>query len=403
MSKQKSETLGPPDWILLGATAALIAVGLMMVYSSTFDFAYDAYGEPAYFFKRQATSMCIGAVAMFLVSQVHYRHWKKVSIPLMLLTIGLLIVLAVTEERLLLERSVSPVEFAKLTVVIYIGHWLASKRVEQLRRLPVGPLPFTIIVGIVAGLVIVQPDLSEALVIVLVSVAMFFLAGAQLLQFVIGILGGGVAFGLVVTRIDYAMDRLTPYLEAWRDPLHSSNFQLRQGLIALGSGGILGMGPGNGRMKYLWLPAVHTDSIFALIGEELGMIGCLFIVALFALIVYRGFRIAVQCTDPFGRLLAVGITCWLSMQALINMAVVTGTIPFAGITLPFISVGGSSLIMCMIGIGILLSISRVANGAEVGVHQPSLWTEPNPAETGEPGASRSWASQHRNSNLESGA
>jgi cell division protein FtsW len=213
-------------------------------------------------------------------------------------------------------------------------------------------------VGVVTGLVVAQPDLSEALLIILVSVAMFFLAGADLLQFAIGIVGGTGAFAFVVTRLPHAIKRLEPYLSELRDPLHSANEQLSRGLLALGSGGIAGLGPGNGRMKYQWLPAAHTDSIFAVIGEELGFVGCLLLIGLYALFVYRGLRIASLAPDGFGRLLAAGITCWIAFQALINMLVVTGTIPFTGIALPFISVGGSSLIMCLAGVGILLSVSR---------------------------------------------
>jgi cell division protein FtsW len=290
----------------------------------------------------------------------------KVSIPLMLLVVGTLLALVLLpdRQRLLIGQSVSPVELAKLAVVVYIGHWLASKRAEQLRRLPVGPLPFTIIVGAVAGLVVAQPDISEALVIVLVAIAMYFLAGADLLQFGVGIVGGGAAFVLVVSQLQPVIERFEPFWSAWKDPLVSDNpalWQLRNGLIAMGSGGVLGLGPGSGRMSYRWVPYAHTDSIFAIVGEELGLVGCLTVIGLFALVVYRGLRIARRSPDSFGALLAVGITCWISLQALINMAVVTGTIPFSGIALPFISVGGSSLVTCMLGIGIMLSISRVAD------------------------------------------
>jgi cell division protein FtsW len=382
---------------------ALITIGLMMVYSTTFDYGHREFGDPARFFKRQTMWMGVGATLMFAASQLHYRHWMKFSIPLLLATLGMLLVLAISQERLLLEQSVSPVEMAKLTVVIYIGHWLASKRVEQLRRLPVGPLPFTIIVGVVAGLVIVQPDLSEALLIVLVSVAMFFLAGADLLQFIVGALGGGAAFALVVSRLPYAVMRLQPHLTEWKDPLNSTNDQLRQGLIALGSGGLFGLGPGNSRMKYRWLPAAHTDSIFAIVGEELGLVGCVLLVLLFAVIVYRGFRIAEQAVDPFGRLLAIGITCWISLQALINMAVVTGTVPFAGIALPFISVGGSSLVACMVGIGIMLNISRVSNRTGPRVRHTTLWTGRQDGQSKGSDTRPSWASQHHGSNPEPGA
>ncbi len=369
MFRRLKRILGPPDWVLLGTTMALIALGLMMVYSSSSDLGYRDYGDAAYFLKRQLAWLGIGLVALFIAARLEYRHWMKFSIPVMALTLLLLAFLVLFGEgRLLVGTSVSPVEMAKLAMVIYIAHWLSSKA-GQLGRLPYGLLPFTIMVGVMAGLVMAQPDLSEAIVIVLVAFCLFFLAGADLIQFAIGIIGGTGAFVFVITRLPHAMDRLRPYLQEFRDPLHSSNFQLSQGLIGLGSGGILGLGAGNGRMKFQWLPAAHTDSVFAVVGEELGLVGCLLLVGLFILFAYRGLQIAGKAPDSFGRLLGLGVTCWISFQALINMAVVTGTIPFTGIALPFISVGGSSLVTCMVGVGIMLSVSRAANTGGVPVYE----------------------------------
>jgi cell division protein FtsW len=367
------EALGPPDWILFFTTLAIIALGLMMVYSSTSDLGYRDYGDAAHYVKRQALWLLVGMVAMIVVMRVPYRYWTKVSILVMAVTLILLIILAVFKEgRLLFERSVSPVELAKLAVVIYIGHWLSSKS-EVLGRLPYGLLPFTIMVGVVVGLVMAQkpPDISEAMVIVIVAVVMFFMAGADLLQFAIGILGGGAAFAFVVSQLPHALIRLQPYWDEMKDPLHKGSDQLRQGLIAMGSGGLLGLGAGNGRAKYQWLPVAHTDSIFAVIGEELGLVGCLLLVGLFALLAYRGLRIATKAPDAFGRLMALGVTTWITFQALVNMAVVTGSIPYTGITLPFISVGGSSLVACMVGIGVVLSISRVVNAEGATTHEAS--------------------------------
>jgi cell division protein FtsW len=363
MNNRPTESTGSIDWILLGAVGALVAVGLMMVYSSTFDMGYRLHGDSAYFLKRQLTWLAIGVMALIVVTRLRYQHWMKLSLVIMVAALLLLVVLVVFGRgRHLLGNSISPAELAKLAIVIYISHWLFSKG-ELLRRLPYGLLPFTIIVGLVAGLVMAQPDLSEALVIVLMSVAMFFLAGADPLQFAIGILGGSAAFAFVITRLPVAVQRLQPYLADWRNPLGSTNDQLKQGLMALGSGGVLGLGPGNGRMKYMWLPAAHTDSVFAVVGEEMGLVGCVALIALFAVVAYRGFRIAEKAPDGFGRLLACGITCWIVFQALINIAVVTGTMPFTGIVLPFISVGGSSLVTCLVGVGIMLSISRCSDRA----------------------------------------
>ena len=363
--RAKSEVLGPPDWILLFTTLAIIAMGLMMVYSSTSDMGYRDYEDAAYFFRRQVTWLLVGFVAMIVAIRLPYRFWTKVSIPIMAVTLVMLVILALFKEgRLLVGQSVSPVELAKLAVVIYIGHWLSSKS-EVLSKLPYGLLPFTIMVGVVVGLVMAQtpPDISEAMVIVVVAVVMFFMAGADIMQFAIGILGGGAAFAFVVSRVPHTIIRLRPYLEEMRDPLNSSNDQLVQGLVALGSGGFLGMGAGSGRAKYQWLPAAHTDSIFAVIGEELGLLGCLVLIGLFVLLAYRGLRIASLAPDTFGRLMALGVTTWITFQALVNMAVVTGAIPYTGITLPFVSVGGSSLGACMVGIGHSISRAATAHGA----------------------------------------
>ena len=358
-----------------------------MVYSSTFDMGFRLYEDAAYFFKRQLAWMVIGVVAMVIAARVHYRHWMKLSIAIMAGSVLMLLVLVIVGTgRQLWGSSISPVEMAKLAVVIYISHWLASKG-ELLRKLPYGLLPFTVMVGLVAGLVVAQPDLSEALLIVLMSVAMFFLAGADVIQFIIGILGGGAAFAFVISRLPPAMERLQPFLLDWRDPLHSTNNQLVEGLIAIGSGGLFGLGPGNGRMKYMWLPAGHTDSIFAIIGEELGLVGCIGVLLLYAIVAYRGFRIADRAPDAFGRLLSLGITCWITFQATINIAVVTGTIPFTGIALPLISVGGSSLVTCLVGLGIMLSVSRAAN-AEAEARSPEFEAIRTAAPAAEPRPSR---------------
>jgi cell division protein FtsW len=377
--KTKQQNLASVDWILLLAVLGLAALGLMLVYSTTSELGHQLHGDSSYFVRRQLQWLGLGLIAVFVGSRFSYQHWTKVSIPVMagaLFTLAILVLFR--EGRLLFGQSVSPAEMAKLAMIIYIAHWLSSKE-GLLGTLPYGLLPFTIMVGVMAGLVMAQPDISEALLIVLVSVAMFFLAGADVIQFVIGIVGGGAAFTFVVTQFPHAMERLTPYIQEFRDPLHSGNVQLKQGLMAFGSGGLLGLGPGSGRMKFQWLPAAHTDSIFAAAGEELGLLGCLLIIGLFGVIAYRGMRIASQAPDSFGRLLALGISCWFSFQALMNMAAVTGTIPFTGIALPFISLGGSSLVTSMMGVGILLSVSRAAVEKV-----PAAWGRSGVAKRGEP-------------------
>jgi cell division protein FtsW len=361
----------------------------MMVYSSTAYIGQQALGDPAYFFRRQLTNLGLGLLLAVVVTWLPHRFWMKVSIPIMLLALAALFAVVITAQggRMLAGRSIAPSEPAKLAVIIYIAHWLASKG-DLIRRLPYGLLPFTIIVGLVAGLVIKQHDTSEAAVIVLASATMFFLAGADVIQLLIGAAGGIGAFALILTQIapHLGLARIETFVASWGAPLTQGEWQLRQGLIALGSGGLLGVGPGKGAMKYYWLPTPHNDSIFAIIGEELGLIGCLVLLCLYAVIAYRGFRIASLAPDSFGRLLATGVTCWITFQALINMAVVTGIIPITGTTLPFISAGGSSLVSCLTGVGVLLSISRVT------VAQKSSFD-----------VRRSKRNQYQGSNLEEGA
>jgi cell division protein FtsW len=368
MSEPKSERLGAPDWFLLGATLALVGIGILMIYSSTLYTAYLYYdGDLMAVARRQLQIFAIGVAFAVLANFVHYRHLKKLSIAAMVAALIALLILVLLPDNLrrleIFRQSLSPVEPAKLAIVIYLAHWLSS-RSDQLKRVPYGLLPFTIIVGATAGLVVAQPDISEATVIVLVAVAMFYVAGADTFQFLVGLLGGGITFWLVLNRLNHAVERVEPFWESLRNPLESSEQQLYYGLRGMASGGVFGLGPGNGWIRNGWVPALHSDAIFSLIGEELGLIGCLIVLGLYSLVVFRGLRIAARAPGAFARLLAVGVTSWIAFQALINMAAVTGTIPYTGITLPFISQGGTSLFALTVGIGILLGISRVINGQE---------------------------------------
>jgi cell division protein FtsW len=207
-------------------------------------------------------------------------------------------------------------------------------------------------------LIVLQPNFSSAILLTSVAVAMFFLAGADLIQFAVGLLAGGAMFSFLITRSAHASARVKAFIAAWQDPLTGGSSQSNQALNALGSGGVFGVGPGNGRMKFGWLPMPHNDGLFAIIGEELGLVGCLIVVGLFAFVAYRGFRIASRIRDPYGTLLASGITCWITFQALIHIAMNIGAAPVTGIPLPFMSAGGSSLVFCLVGVGLLLSVSR---------------------------------------------
>ena len=359
---KKTVTTHKYDYLLIVIVAALLIVGLMMVYSATFALGYQLYGQPTYFFIRQALWMGLGLMAMIITALIEYHTWRRWSIPIMagaLLLLGLVLVVGNDRfggQRWLLGGSVQPGELAKMAVIIYIADWLSSKG-ARIRQVTYGLIPFAILLGFVIGLIMLQPDFSTAVLIAITAVAMFFIAGGEVWQMIVSGLLGGTTFALLVTRSEYRLARITSFLNPIGDQL-GSNYQVRQILIALGSGGITGLGLGASRQKFGYIPASHTDGIFAILGEELGLIGCLVVIALFALLAYRGFRIAIAAPDAFGTVLAAGITCSLIFQALINIAVVTATAPFTGIPLPFISFGGSSLVISMTGVGFLLAVSR---------------------------------------------
>jgi cell division protein FtsW len=358
----KTESTHKVDYLLIVIMAALLIVGLMMVYSATFALGYQLYGQPTYFFIRQALWMGIGLIAMIITAMIEYHTWRKWSIPIMagaLLLLGLVLVIGSDRfggQRWLLNGSIQPGELAKLAVIIYIADWLSSKG-ARIRQVTYGLIPFAILLGFVTGLIVLQPDFSTAVLIAITAVAMFFIAGGDLWQMIASGVLGGATFALLITRSEYRLARITSFLNPMGDQL-GSNYQVRQILIALGSGGVTGLGLGASRQKFGYIPASHTDGIFAILGEELGLIGCLVVIALFALLAYRGFRVAIAAPDAFGTVLAAGVTCSLIFQALINIAVVTATAPFTGIPLPFISFGGSSLVISMTGVGLLLAVSR---------------------------------------------
>jgi cell division protein FtsW len=351
------------DYFLIITVAALLIVGLMMVYSSTFDLAYKGFGDPNYFFQRQIVWTALGLAALIVLARIEYHFWLRVAVLLMagaLLLLGTVLVFGSTrfggQRWLLPGGSVQPSELCKLAVVIYIAAWLSSKG-ERIRQLTYGLIPFSILIGLVTGLIMFQPDLSTAVLIAFTGSAMFFIAGADLLQLVISLIFGGATFVFLISQIPHSATRVAVFLNPNSDP-NGIAYHIRQTLIALGSGGWTGVGLGAGRQKFGYMPAAHTDAIFAVLGEELGLIGCLFAIGLFVALAYRGLKIALEAPDAFGTVLAAGLTCSLVTQALVNIAVVTGTLPYAGVPLPFISYGGSSLVVALGSVGLLLSISR---------------------------------------------
>lgn len=350
------------DYLLLLSVLALLTIGLLMVYSSTYALGYINYDDAAWYLRRQGMWALLGLASMLIVWRIDYRLWQRFSVPLMGVTILMLVLLLIFgrpglgAQRWLLGRSVQPAELAKLTVVLYIAHWASSKG-DRIRQLDAGLIPFGVIVGTICGLILLQPDYSTAILIAVTAAVMFFIAGADLAQFVIGGLIAMTTLVTIATRAEYRMDRIEAFLNPFEQS-SSTGYQITQTLIALASGGVLGQGLGSSRGDLGVLPLGHSDSIFAILGQELGLVMGLVVLGLYLFFGYRGFRIGANAADGFGTVLACGITCWILLQAIMNVAVVTNTIPFTGIPLPFISVGGSSLVVGLTGVGFLLSVSR---------------------------------------------
>ncbi len=350
------------DYALVLVVAGLVIVGLMMVYSATFDWSYQAHESSFHIASRQFLWTGLGVIAMVAAAAVSYDQWQQWAVHIMgVALVMLVLVLLIGDDRFgarrsFLNGSIQPGELVKPAMVIYVAAWLASKG-DQVRDVTYGLIPFAVLIGVIAGLVVMQPDVSTAVLLVLTALVMFFFAGADILQLVLGGAISGITFWALINQLSHARQRVDDYVLTLNDPTHVSH-HIQQALIALGSGGLFGVGLGQGQQKLGYLPAPHTDSIFAVLGEELGFFGCLAVIALFILLTYRGFKIALGAPDAFAALLACGVTCWLAFQALINVAVMTGLVPFTGIALPFISSGGSAMVASLFGVGLLLSVSR---------------------------------------------
>ncbi|HEY7347432.1 MAG TPA: putative lipid II flippase FtsW [Ktedonobacterales bacterium] len=352
---------GRGDYKLLAAVGALLCFSLVMVYSAS---AAADYSDPSYWFRRQLLWVGLGLVAMFITTSIAYDRWRRISVPILVGSLLLLILVLVVGKKInggqrwlpIGPFTFQPSELAKLAFTLYIADWL-SRKGKQVGSFIYGLVPFAVLTGVVIVLVILQNDMGTAIIIAAFAVAMFFAAGANLLHLLPMMLSGVGAFVFITFGTPYRVSRL----EAFLDPLNcasSASYQVCQGLIALGSGGLTGLGLGASRQKAGYLPNPWTDSIFAVIGEEIGFIGCGVILLLIATVTYRAFRAGRRAPEMYGALLAAGISCWIAVQAILNIGSVVALIPFTGVPLPFISFGGSSLVTTMAAVGILLNISR---------------------------------------------
>src|SRR5262245_62147495 len=355
------------DYTILVVVVALIAIGILMVYSSSAMKAYLRDDDTLSIVGPQIAWAALGLVVMAVMMRIDYRYLRLISVPAYIAALVLLALVFVPSLNVVVGGSarwlkvgplpaVHPAEIAKLAMVIYLAHWFA-KRGTKIRGFWTGTVPFLIIIAPIIVLVFREPDLGTTMVLGLTALTMFYLAGANMIH-VAWMIGIAVMAMVFAGLRGYQMERIRTWLNPWADPL-GAGFHTIQGLLALGLGGILGAGLGESRLAGgLFLPNASNDYIFAIIGEEFGLIGGIVVVALFVVLAYSGIRVALAAPDTFGALLAAGITAWLCIQAFINIGVVVVLIPVTGITLPFISAGGSSLVISLAAVGVLLSISR---------------------------------------------
>jgi len=356
----------PPDLFLLLVTIILLAIGLMMVTSASAPESLRlTKGSNAFHFGvRQLINALIGLGLMLIAMKFPYRNWKRFSIWILLSSIFFLVLVLFLAKDIkgshrwldLGFTNFQPSEYAKLGVILILSHYLAEIK-KGISNFTIGVvLPF-LLVSLVCLLILLEPDLGTAMVIFATFMIMIFAAGARSSHLTFLTLFGVAAATVLVIIEPYRAKRLIAFINPWKDP-QGDGWQIIQSLYALGSGGLFGMGLGMGRQKFNYLPEAHTDYIFSILGEELGLLGTITVIILFFMLAWRGYKAALSAGDFYGKILATGITSYLVFQALLNIGVVTSSIPVTGITLPFLSYGGSSLIISLLSVGILLNISK---------------------------------------------
>ena len=357
---------GAPDYLIIFIVITLLTIGLIMILSASSIRAYNLYGDSYYLFKHQLVWTIIGLISLFIFMNIDYHIYKKYAKLILIVTIiGLILVLIPGIGRMaggsrrwigIGPIGVQPSELTKLGIVFYLAQFLSTKR-KKITSFIKGILPLVIVLGVIFLLILLEPDLGTGVTIVGTFMVMLFVAGVQMKHLIFLIVSGIPLLVYFIFSEEYRKERFLAFLNPWADPL-DTGYHVIQSLIALGSGGIFGVGIGNSRQKFLYLPEPGTDFIFAVVGEELGLIGTLLILLLYFVLAWRGLKISIYVPDMFGSMLAIGITSMIVLQAIINIGVVTSSMPVTGITLPFISYGGTSLVIMLSGIGILLNISR---------------------------------------------
>ncbi len=360
-----------PDMWLFAGVVALVSVGVVMVYSASAILATDRFHDPYFFLKKQLFWAVLGFGCLWAAMTANYRILERIMLPLLVVSLVLLVLVLVppfSQEINGTRRwfrwgpvSFQPAELAKFSLVVYLAQFLTRRR-EVVESFWLGLLPPLLVAGSMAGLVLLQPDLGSSLTLVVLVFCLLFLAGGRVRQMALVAVSALPLVAVAIYMAPYRLKRIMTFLDPWADP-RGSGFQIIQSYLALGSGGLFGRGLGESKQKLFYLPEPHTDFIFAVLGEELGLLGTVSVIGLFGLLIWRGIRIGLGAPDPFGAFLALGLTALVACQTLVNLGVVTGVLPTKGLPLPFISFGGSSLIMAMVATGVLLNISQHARDA----------------------------------------
>lgn len=362
-----------PDPMILTVVALILAVGMVMVTSAGYIIAAEKYGDGFHYTKKQGLAMVIGLGVMYLFSIVNPEFWRKAAGPMMLAGLFSLILVFIPGIGVELGGShrwiklpfgffLQPSEFAKFAMIMFLAGSIAKKG-DNLKDFAVGFLPNVLAIGLVVSLVLLQPDFGSAVIITTVGFLMLFVAGVRLQHLLASLILCLPFLFQVAISAQYRLSRLKSFLDPWGDPLHGG-FQVIQSLVAFGCGGIWGVGVGKGIQKLFYLPQPHTDFIFAVVGEELGLAGVIVLIVLFYVLVCRGLVVSIRSADTFQKLLAFGITTLVGLQATINMAVCMGMLPTKGLPLPLVSLGGTSLVMNLAGLGVLMAVARSARPEE---------------------------------------
>lgn len=350
----------PVDRLLLVIVIGLALFGVLMVYNTSVAIALRDFGDPHFFIRDQLVWFIFGIICCYVFSRIEYKFWYPTAVPFLILSLILLVavffpvvgmnIYGASRWLNLGIITIQPSEVAKLAVCVYLAAWLSHKEKGRFNA-------FILFLGLVVGLVLLQPDMGTSIILLLMSVSVYLVSGAPFKHILKLLPIAIVIFVLLAIAAPYRLERITTFFQPNNDPLGSS-YQIRQAILAIGSGGWTGVGIGKSRQKYEYLPEANTDSIFAIVAEEVGFIGALIILTLYLVVIFRGFIIAKHAPDTFSRLIVVGIVSWFGFQSAINIGAIVKLMPLTGVPLPLISSGGSSFMVLMIAFGILLNISR---------------------------------------------